>query len=154
MFAGATHDRADEATQKAMIDVDRKWTSIDNHAAWVRRAAFSHFYKIKEWERRQRELEGAHLELLHNSRAGDDPLFWDDETSVKELLDSLTAGQREVVELLIKDFTQSEIADLLGRSYDAVRRSLSDARKRMQLLLEQRSAGNGNSNPTQRKEVR
>ena len=44
------------------------------------------------------------------------------------MLSKLTAGQREIVRLLLEQLSPAEVANVLGRSYAAVRSALTDIR--------------------------
>ena len=84
------------------------------------------------WERGAGTAEGRHDRELN---------LWEDREWVVQLLKTLPSKQAEVMAMVVDDFTPSEIAELLGRSPEAVRQSLREARQRLKRALQQERAG-------------
>ena len=138
MYAGASQDEARGAAQDTMAEVARRWEDIDNPLAYARKAVINHFRKARrdslEKIRVHMARNGAGTPEAHSDQA---LTVWEDEQWVRQQLDTLTAKQREVMELVLKGLEPREIAVLLGRSSDAVRQNLREARNRLRPAVEQ-----------------
>lgn len=143
MYAGATWHEADEAAQVAMQEIMRRWCELDHPLAYARRATISNVVKAKT-----RDLDRDRRQLVKRNEGTpegrEDPglTVWCDHEWVVQILETLPAGQRDVMAFIIDGFTPTEIASLLGRSPAAVRQSLHAARLRLKtaLLHEQQPA--------------
>lgn len=141
MYAGATRPEARLAAQDAMTDVLRRWNDIGNPVAYARRAVLSCFLKA-----RRDGLDRVRIEQVRygagtpQGRLDQDLTAWEDRQWVRQLLDSLPPKQREVMAFVVDGFEPSEIALLLGRSPEAVRQNLWEARSRLKRALEQDQA--------------
>jgi RNA polymerase sigma factor (sigma-70 family) len=148
MYVGATEPEAEDALAETMKEMLRRWPEVTNPLAYAHRAVVSNFVKDRTRGlgrvRRRMVEQGAGL-----SQGADDPglttaegIEW-----VRQLLAPLPPGERAVMALVVDGYTPTEIAERLGRSPQAVRHSLSDARRRLKQLLRQhdgeRQAGRG-----------
>ncbi|MBM0233184.1 sigma-70 family RNA polymerase sigma factor [Micromonospora sp. STR1_7] len=132
MYAGADLHEADEAIATTIKEMLPRWDAIDDHVAFARRAAISNFLKEKtrnldRIRRRQVEKRAGTAE----SREDPGMTVWEDREWVLQMLNSLSPGQRDVMAYIVDGFTPTEIATLLGRSPDAIRQSLKEARARL-----------------------
>jgi RNA polymerase sigma factor (sigma-70 family) len=142
MYAGATKEEAKAAVSAALEDVVRNWPRLVHPLKWAKKAVINHFLKEKE-----RDLERTRRRLVEK-RAGtaqgrhDGGLnLWEERQWVMQLLKTLPRKQAEVMAMVVDDFTPTEIAELLGRSPEAVRQSLREARQRLKRALQQERAG-------------
>jgi len=154
MYAGATREQAEEATQKAMHEVLRRWDDIGDQAAYGCRAVISNFIKAKTHgldRIRVRQVErGAGTALGRDDAA---LTMWEDREWVIFLLNSLPTEQRKVMAFVVDGFSPSEIAVMLGRSPEAVRQSLLEARKRLKQAIKDEGAAEQDAS-SMRKEAR
>ncbi|MCO1593846.1 sigma-70 family RNA polymerase sigma factor [Micromonospora sp. RHAY321] len=132
MYAGATRHEADEAVATTVKEMLARWDTIDDHVAFARRAVISNFLKEKtrnldRIRRRQVEKRAGTAE----SREDPGMTVWEDREWVMQMLNSLSPGQRSVMAHMVDGFTPTEIATALGRSPDAIRQSLKEARARL-----------------------
>ncbi|WP_305786015.1 RNA polymerase sigma factor [Symbioplanes lichenis] len=142
MYFGASGDQAEDAAQAAMIEVGQRWSAIQHPQAYAQKAAISHLIRIKnkealDRERVQQACQGTDLSM---GRLDPHLTLWEDSEWVKQLLDGLPPKQREVMSFVIDGFQPAEIAILLGRSSDAVRQNLMEARLRLMKELEREQA--------------
>jgi DNA-binding NarL/FixJ family response regulator len=123
MYAGATGMEADEATQTTMGELLSRWANLDD-----------------------RGQDRLRVRQMRRTPAGpparDTPALtlWEDREWVLQLLASLPPEQGKVMAFVVDGFKPAEIADLLGRSSDAVRQSLREARIRLRRALESEQA--------------
>jgi RNA polymerase sigma factor (sigma-70 family) len=136
MAIGATRAEAEDAVNQAMLDLYRKWPTITEHQAWVRRAVFTTFVKQRERDRKRASLEGA----LSPPEAtdGTELNLWEDERAVVQMLERLPPAQRAVMACIYDDLTPAEIAVLLGKTQATVRKNLQLARDRLKQEMERR----------------
>jgi RNA polymerase sigma-70 factor (ECF subfamily) len=138
MFVGANEEQAKDAVAGALVAVVRSWDRIDDPLRWATRAAINHFYKEKT--RGPERLRSRLMEKGAGTAEGADDhqmSVWEDRQWVNQMLASLTPKQAAVMTLLIQGFTPTEIADLLGRTPEAVRQNLLQARRRLQKAVQQ-----------------
>lgn len=132
IFAGGNPDEAEDAVSAAMEEVLRRWDAIRNPRAYARRAAINNMVK-----NRQRGLQRLRERLVERGdypADGDlDPglLIWEQQEWVTLLLKSLAPAQRQVLACMVDMFTPQEIAQVLGKTEEAVRQNLRAARKRL-----------------------
>jgi RNA polymerase sigma factor (sigma-70 family) len=137
IVAGGDPDEAEDAVSAAMVEVLIRWDRIENPRAYARRAAVNHMIK-----NRQRGLQRIKERLIERGdvpREGDlDPglLVWEQQEWVTLLLKSLSPAQRQVLACIVDAFTPQEVADLLGKTEEAVRQNLHAARKRLARRLD------------------
>lgn len=142
IYAGATETEADEAAAAAMEEVLRRWDQIRLPRAYARKAAVSHFLKEKERGNNRIRHRLAGLAEARRDGALDPGLtVWEDSQWVEQLLNSLPAAQREVMEFIVAGFAPSEVAVLLGKTPEAVRQNLKAARSRLTFMLLHQDGG-------------
>jgi len=138
IFAGGHPDEAEDCVSAAMLEVLKRWEEIENPRAYARRAAVNHMIK-----NRQRGLQRITERLIER---GDVPpesdldpglLVWEQQEWVTLLLKSLSPAQRQVLACIVDTFTPQEIAQLLGKTEEAVRQNLCAARKRLSRRLDE-----------------
>ncbi|WP_229070920.1 RNA polymerase sigma factor [Actinoplanes sp. DH11] len=129
LHAGADHHDADDIVQDSLKELLLAWDDVHEPLAWARRAVRTNLINLREREHRQLIRQNKYLAATFE-RCADEPLECGIE-GVHELLTLLTPSQRIVVHHLLDDLTPKEVALLLGRSYEAIRRTLSDIRSRL-----------------------
>lgn len=142
MYAGATRHEAEDAVQDAMQELHRRWPEIEHPHAYARRAVRSSFLKIRDGERlRRRKEQAAAGDCENGTENGDQDLtIWEDQQWVRQLLDSLPPRQREVMKFVCEGYKPKEIAQILGKTPNAVRQNLHAVRRRLMLALEPASS--------------
>jgi RNA polymerase sigma factor (sigma-70 family) len=132
IFAGGKPHEAEDAVSTAMTEVLQRWETIENPAAYARRAAINNLIKDK-----QRGLPRIQKRLIQQGQVAPehdlDPglTVWEQPEWVTLLLKSLPPAQREVLACMVDMFAPREIAQLLGKTEAAVRQNLRAARKRL-----------------------
>lgn len=139
VLLGATIEEAEDAVQKAMLDLAERFVTgkaPDFPAAYVRRAAINFFIKERQRERERlpRELQGGHLVI--EAQLDDQLTAGEDGQYVEHLLECLTPTQRRVIELVMDGWSTPEIAETLGKSNENIRQQLKNGRDRLKLLPE------------------
>jgi RNA polymerase sigma factor (sigma-70 family) len=122
---------AEDAVQEAMKDLLRAWDRVTSPYSYVRTAAVRRVIRAR---RRDRDVAGRAVTLLAGSATqdpGDALTVWEDRQWVTQFLQSLPPAQREVIALLVDDFSATEIAALLGKTEDAIRQNLYATRRRL-----------------------
>jgi RNA polymerase sigma factor (sigma-70 family) len=139
VLLGATIEEAEDAAQKAMLDLAER--SVTGKApacpaAYVRRAAINFFIKERQRERERlpRELRGGHLVI--EAQLDDQLTADEDEQYVEHLLECLTPTQRTVIKLVMDGWSTCEIAEKLGKSNENIRQQLKNGRDRLKLRPE------------------
>lgn len=137
VMAGATKEEAEDAASKTLLDMLRIWPVPGHPLTYARKATVHNF--IKEKTRGNQRAMRRLIQRGHVSpREGtEDPRLTDLETRewVTHLLSKLPTAQREVMACVIDGLSYEEIAGAFGKSRDAVRRNLSDARATLVKLL-------------------
>jgi RNA polymerase sigma factor (sigma-70 family) len=137
VLGGASKEEAEDAAQKAMIELYERLQpgkkAIENPAAWVRRAAISHFVRERERDRERlpRAIKGGHL--APQAYADDELTAWEEEQLVARFLEKLTPTQHAVLALMIEGMTTPEIAEALGKKQANIRQQLKNARDQLKL---------------------
>ncbi len=132
IFAGGSPDEAEDAVSAAMVEVLRRWDAIENPRAYARRAAINNMVKA-----RQRGLQRIRERLVERGdypADGDlDPglLIWEQTEWLTLLLKSLAPAQRQVLACMVDSVPPQEIAQVLGKTEEAVRQNLRAARKKL-----------------------
>lgn len=109
------------------------WTKRVHTLTWARRAVVHNFIKAKTRGTRRvarRLVERGYVPLREGA---EDPQLTvlEDEQWVADVLSILPPAQRQVMECIALGLGRDEIAQTLGKSKDAVRRHLCDARSRL-----------------------
>jgi RNA polymerase sigma factor (sigma-70 family) len=138
MIAGATQAEAEDAASEAFVYMLQRWPVTGAPLSYARKAVVSNFIKEKtrgNTRTARRLIERGHVSR-HGEGTGDTGLdAMEGHDWVAGALSQLTPAQRDVMTRVIDGFTTDEIAEKLGKSKDAVRRSLCDARARLVQIL-------------------
>jgi DNA-directed RNA polymerase specialized sigma24 family protein len=150
MTAGATQQEAEDAASTALADILGRWNrqhaasaspggpgDYVYPAAWARKLAVYNFIKSRVRGTRRvagRLIERGHIPLREGA---EDPRLaeMEDEQWVAQVLSVLPPAQREVMACIARGLDRDEIPQVLGKSPEAVRRNLCDARKRLAAVL-------------------
>lgn len=143
MYTGAVEEEAHDAVQVALLEVLKRWHKIEDPMSYACIAVINNVRKIKQAERSRQSRQNTFL-VESFERPADEPNIWIDRDGVEAMLGELTQGQREIVRELLRELTPAEVAEELGRSYDAVRTALTDMRRRL------RAAGYEPRTPTRK----
>ncbi|GGM89975.1 RNA polymerase sigma factor [Dactylosporangium sucinum] len=130
MYTGAVEDEAHDAVQDALLEVLKRWYKIEDPMSYACITVINNVRKIKRSERSRLSRQNTYL-VESFERPADEPNIWIDRDGVEAMLGELTPGQREIVRELLQELTPAEVAEVLGRSYDAVRTALTDMRRRL-----------------------
>jgi RNA polymerase sigma factor (sigma-70 family) len=137
MYMGATLPQAEDAVQKTLEEMLRRWPVLGEPLAYSRKATVHNL--IKEKTRGPQRVARRLAEKGHWSRqeGAEDPglTVWEDSQWVDQVLGRLPRAQREVMECIVRDIDPGEIAAVLGKTKEAVRRNLCDARARLRREL-------------------
>lgn len=133
---GATIEEAEDATQKAMMDLVRRSRTAavpDHMVTYVQRSAVHFFIKERQRERERlpRELRGGHLVI--DEQLDDRLSTSEDEQFIEYLLEYLTSTQRTVIKLVMQGLSTREITEELGKSGENIRQHLKNSRERLKL---------------------
>ena len=135
--AGATREEAEDAAAKTLLDMLRIWPVPGHPLRYARKAVVNNF--IKEKTRGNSRTVRRLIARGHVSprEGAEDRRLTDQEARewVAHMLKKLPLAQREVMACVIDGLSHEEIAEALGKSRDAVRRNLSDARANLATLL-------------------
>jgi RNA polymerase sigma factor (sigma-70 family) len=134
VLLGATVQEAEDAVQKAMLDLwmrCRSGQTPEHPVAYVQRAAFRFFVKERQRERERlpRELQGGHLVIEAHLDDGLEEL--EDNQFIEHLLEFVTPVQRSVIKLIMDGLSTHEIAVELDKSDANVRQHLKNGRDRL-----------------------
>jgi RNA polymerase sigma factor (sigma-70 family) len=133
MYFGATKQQAEDAAAATFTEMLPHWTTGKLSLAWARRAVLHNFIKDKTRGPHRvalRLVERGHV--AHQEGTEDSQLtVWEDGEWVAHVLSCLPPAQREVMECVVRGLDHDEIAKLLGKTSEAVRRNLCDARARL-----------------------
>jgi len=130
MYAGAKCQEAEDAAAKTLMEMLPDWDTFDRPLAYGRTAVVHNFIKAKTRgtpRLARRLIERGHVSCQEG--AEDSQLTaWEDGEWVTDVLSVLPPAQREVMELIVKGLDHGEIAETLGKTKEAIRRHLCDAR--------------------------
>ncbi|GIG63747.1 RNA polymerase sigma factor [Phytomonospora endophytica] len=140
---GAMPGDLEDVVQEAMCDVFRHWLDIVDPLAYAKTALRSHVVR-RNTRRRKGAVPG--LDEIPEPRADEsaqpERLLEDaDPERVERLLRLLTPEQRAVVMGFITERSTAEIAALLGKTPEAVRKLLERARRRLRPALAEEATG-------------
>jgi RNA polymerase sigma factor, sigma-70 family len=136
VWMGARLPDAADIAQEAMIEAYRRWETIEQPKAWIRRIA-SRLYlrRLAVVEEPVEQMDGRPL-----LPASHDLTEWEQHAEIRRLLALLPPRQRQVLAWTYDGYQPHEIADELGITPEAVRSSLKLARR---TLAEQLPRENG-----------
>lgn len=136
MRNGARLSEAEDVAQEAMAQAFRLWATLTNPHAWVRKAANTEI--IKAIRRRQREEDLRRALARVDGGPGSEvviPAGPDEADRVRAVLAGLPEAQREALAFTIDGFTPKETAGIVGKSSEAIRANLREARRRLRTAL-------------------
>jgi RNA polymerase sigma factor (sigma-70 family) len=137
MIAGAKLEEAEDAAAKTLAEMLLIWPVPGYPLAYARRAVVNNFIKDKTRGNRRvarRLIDRGHVP--HQEGAEDGQLTaWEDDQWVGDILSVLPPEQRKVMDCIVRGFDRDEIAEKLGKTKEAVRRNLCDARRRLAEIL-------------------
>jgi RNA polymerase sigma factor (sigma-70 family) len=147
MYAGANRHEAEDAAAKTLMEMLPDWGARERSLTYARTAVVHNFIKAKTRgtpRLAQRLIERGHVPCQEG--AEDSQLtVWEDDEWVADVLSVLPPAQRKVMELIVKGLDRDEIAETLGKTKEAIRRHLCDARAR--LSRELNANGDRRQNP-------
>jgi RNA polymerase sigma factor (sigma-70 family) len=131
---GALPDVAEEAVAAAFLDLLRNWDTVRNPGAWLRAAAKSHFYKIRNIQRRECELDGECSQVADPSAEAALSDFENDQW-IGQVMQLLTPTAREIFEPILRGSSRAEVAAILRKTQNTVRQGLHSARGQVKKIL-------------------
>jgi RNA polymerase sigma factor (sigma-70 family) len=137
MTVGAPLDDARDAVNEVVEEILVKghWPTLRHPFSWICTAAMRTYYDKCKRDRRGFTLaaRGGHLvaEEYCDTRLN----IWEDTQWVKQMLDTLSPAQREVMSHILSEFAPAEIAEMLGKTSATVRQNALLARRRLQTML-------------------
>jgi RNA polymerase sigma factor (sigma-70 family) len=137
MTAGATKEEAEDAASKTLMEMLPAWPVGDRALAYARRAVVHNFIKDKTRGSRRvarRLIDRGHVPYREGTEDSRLTALEDDEW-VAEILSILPPAQREVMECIARGLDRDEIPETLGKTREAIRRNLCDARARLAEVL-------------------
>lgn len=137
MIAGASLQEAEDAASETLAAIITAWTRSEYTLAYARRAVINNFIKAKvrgPSRVARRLIERGHVPPREGA---DDPQLTalEDDQWVSAVLSILPPAQRQVMECIAAGLARDEIPETLGKSKEAVRRNLCDARARLAAVL-------------------
>lgn len=138
MLLGGTLEEAQDAAQAALTDLlERalKGADIRHPGAYARMAMYR--YLIGQRERDRKQIRNLIQRGHAYPAAFDDPamIIWEEQEVVGQLLARLPPTQRAVMTAALEGLSISEIAQILAKSPDSVRKNLQLARDRLRVQL-------------------
>lgn len=137
MIVGATKDEAEDAASQTLLEMLRRWPVQPHPLGYARRAVVNNYIKARTRGNQriaQRLIERGHV--LPQEGAEDSRLTAaEDNEWAADVLSLLPPAQREVMERIARGHSRDEAPAVLGKSSEAVRRNLCDARARLRQLL-------------------
>lgn len=133
-YGAASRADAEDAVSHVVEGMIRRWDQIRDPVRYANRAVASQIFKRFRLQRRHVPLD----DLGANVEGGVDPALAEYEIDqwVQMLLGQLPPKQREVVEChLLAGETYEEMQERTGRTYDALRRSMSDALRSLREIV-------------------
>jgi RNA polymerase sigma factor (sigma-70 family) len=143
MYAGATLQEAEDAADKTLTEMLRRWGTNKQPLAYARKATVHIFIKDK--------TRGTSRVARRLIERGYQLTAWEDEEWVAYVLSSLPSAQHEVMELTAQGLDRDEIAKTLGKTRETIRRILCDARAR--LSRELNPAGERRQDPARQRRL-
>jgi RNA polymerase sigma-70 factor (ECF subfamily) len=133
MMLGASLQDAEDVVAEVAEEILQKnrWNELDHPRSWCRQAALHKYYDRRERDRQApfRAVKGGHL--TPESRVDIQLSLWEDTQWIGQLLNTLPPAQREVMKLVLDQFKSVEIAKILGKTPDTIRKNLAHARIRL-----------------------
>jgi RNA polymerase sigma factor (sigma-70 family) len=135
-FGEASTSDAADAAQNAFLDLFRHWGEVNSPRAWVRTVAVRHMMRQSTREQALRlKLSDAVNPALSCPPASGPLEVFDQEQAVLAFLRQLPETQRQVLALVYDGFTIREVAEILGTTETAARKSLQRGRSKLRDML-------------------
>lgn len=128
------HD-VEELAAEIMVEVRRRWFSIDNHWAYARTCLARAVFKMRLGQSATRVEPRPANELPAFIDAAPGLDAYEGQQWVGQLLDTLPPAQHEVMKLFLKGLTYKEIANTVRKSESAVRQNFKLARDNLRPLV-------------------
>jgi RNA polymerase sigma factor (sigma-70 family) len=126
LVIGAPIEEAKDATQEAMIEVARKWQTIDNPKGYVRTCAIRAYVAALNRDRKRDERARRAVSAGDLVTSPDDS--YENREWIRSLLAALPPVQRQIAGLVFFDGLEPmEVAQILGGSSATVRSNLRHA---------------------------
>lgn len=138
MIAGATQAEAEDAASKTFADMLHRWPVNGAPLGYARKAVVHNFIKDKtrgNARTARRLIERGHVSRRAEGTEDTGLNALEGRDWVVGVLSQLTHAQREVMTRVVDGLTTGEIAGDLGKSQEAVRSLLCDARARLVQIL-------------------
>lgn len=149
---GARPEEAEDVAQEAMAQVFQRWGTLRSPYAWAKSAANSALIgainrsKKEDWARKAIAHEGAGMRTQsHEWEAA----VADGKEAIRQILRSLPPAQREAFAFTIDGDAPQEIAREVGKSPEAIRSNLRQARKRLRDALDPKRGNDDQSRKEQ-----
>ena len=127
---GANRWEAQDAVAEAIREALRRWSELTHPVAWVRTAARSHWLKSRRGAgQADAEVLVADVAELGEGQADPDLVAYELEEWFAGVLAQLPPARREALELSAEGLTPAEIAELVGKTPEAVRTALKLGRR-------------------------
>jgi RNA polymerase sigma factor (sigma-70 family) len=133
MYAGATLEEGEDAAAKTLLEMLQRWDASEQSLSYARKAVVHNFIKDKTRGTRRVVLRLIERGEVPNAGGAHDNQLTalEDEEWVTGVLSVLPPAQREVMDCIARGLDRNEIAEALGKSKEAIRRNLCDARARL-----------------------
>ena len=147
MYAGATLEEGEDAAAKTLLEMLQRWDACERSLSYARTAVVHNFIKDKTRGTRRVVLRLIERGEVPNAAGAHDSQLTalEDKEWVTDVLSVLPSAQREVMECIAGGLDRHEIAEVLGKSREAIRRNLCDARTR---LMRELNAGEEDQQPS------
>jgi RNA polymerase sigma-70 factor (ECF subfamily) len=130
----ALPDVADDAVAEAFVDLWRNWDTVRNPGAWLRTVAKRHFYKIRNIQRQERDLDEESWQVP-DLAAATALSAWEDRQWVDQLIQHLTPAARAIFEPILQGSSRAEVAAISRKTQNTVRQGVHSARKQLRQVL-------------------
>jgi RNA polymerase sigma factor (sigma-70 family) len=135
---GANRWEAQDAVAEAIREALRRWSELTHPVAWVRTAARSHWLKSRRGAGPgDAEVLVADVAELGEGQADPDLVAYELEEWFAGVLAQLPPARREALELSAQGLTPAEIAEVVGKTPEAVRTALKLGRRQAVAMWQQ-----------------
>jgi RNA polymerase sigma factor (sigma-70 family) len=138
MIAGATLTEAEDAASTTYLGMLERWPVNGAPLRYARKAAVHNFIKDRTRGNSrvaQRLIERGPASVRQEGTEDAALRALEGRDWIGDVLSELSIGQREVMERITDGLDYDEIAAELGKSNEAIRRRVSDARRRLVQIL-------------------
>jgi RNA polymerase sigma factor (sigma-70 family) len=130
-FTGGNLHEAEDVVSEAMIEVLQRWETIKNPRAYARRVAIRIMFKDRkrELQIQERIIQSGQVPPEYDLDPG--LTAREQQELVTLFLKRLPPAQQEALACMFDALTPGETAEFLGKTETAVRKNLSDARRKL-----------------------